>query len=56
METYWISGAQIGVLIALATSTIDDNSEQINKLLEEIVECQQVSNDVRKTKSDGRKR
>jgi len=45
METYWISGVQLGMLLAFAKNQMPNEADD---LIEEIIEEQIVSNEVRK--------
>ena len=44
METYWITGAQLGMLKVFVDTF---RKEESNKLIEEIIEKQQTDNEVR---------
>ena len=43
-ERYWITGVQLGILKALVSSEIDNNTEIIIKQLEEIEDKQFIGN------------
>jgi len=45
METYWITGTQLAILKALVSPKVQKHAD---KVIDEIVEEQQVANDVQK--------